>query len=333
MVLSGLSALFLNQKIQMMKTIIKNCIRIIAVLSFLLMLPSCNSHQAKNDETPTRGNIKISVDESFSLLIDSEVYTFQALYQNAHVTPQYKPDVDVINDLLNDSVRTVVTTSTLSQTELDYLKTIQIYPRTVIIAHDALAFIVNKKNTDTLLKSTTIKGLFTGEISNWNQINQKNKLGEIKVVFDNKKSGNVNYFKEKFKLDTSLLKNISAAQTNEEVISYVEKNPNAIGILSVNWISDRRDSITQTFLSRFKVVAISPEFDPDGGYYYQPYQAYIADKSYPYIRDVYMISRETFTGLGSGFMQFVAGEKGQRIILKAKLVPSTMPIRLVEIKK
>jgi phosphate transport system substrate-binding protein len=317
----------------MMKTIIKNCIRIIAILSFLLILPSCKSHQAKNDETPTRGNIKISVDESFSLLIDSEIYTFQALYQNAHVTPQYKPDVDVINDLLNDSVRTVVTTSTLSQTELDYLKTLQIYPRTVTIAKDALAFIVNKKNTDTILKSTSIKELFTGEISNWSQINPKSNLGDIKVVFDNKKSGNVNYFKDKFKLDSSMMKNISAAQTNEEVISYVEKNPNAIGILSVNWISDRRDSITQTFLSRFNVVAISPEFDPDGGYYYKPYQAYIADKSYPYIRDVYMVSRETFTGLGSGFMQFVAGEKGQRIILKAKLVPATMPIRLVEIKK
>jgi phosphate transport system substrate-binding protein len=317
----------------MMKTIIKNCIRIIAILSFLLILPSCKSHQAKNDETPTRGNIKISVDESFSLLIDSEIYTFQALYQNAHVTPQYKPDVDVINDLLNDSVRTVVTTSTLSQTELDYLKTLKIYPRTVTIAKDALAFIVNKKNTDTILKSTSIKELFTGEISNWSQINPKSNLGDIKVVFDNKKSGNVNYFKDKFKLDSSMMKNISAAQTNEEVISYVEKNPNAIGILSVNWISDRRDSITQTFLSRFNVVAISPEFDPDGGYYYKPYQAYIADKSYPYIRDVYMVSRETFTGLGSGFMQFVAGEKGQRIILKAKLVPATMPIRLVEIKK
>jgi phosphate transport system substrate-binding protein len=317
-----------------MKTIIKNCVFIVVILSLFEVFSACKDGlQTKNDETPTRGNIKISVDESFSLLIDSEIYTFQALYQNAHVTPQYKPDIDVINDLINDSVRTVVTTSTLSQNDLDYLKTLQIYPRTITVAHDALAFIVNKKNTDTLLKSTSIKGLFTGEISNWSQINPKNKLGEIKLVFDNKKSGNVNYFKDKFKLDSTLTKNILAAQTNEEVISYVEKNPNAIGVLSVNWISDSRDSITQTFLSRFKVVAISPEFDPEGGNYYKPYQAYIADKSYPYNRDVYMICRETFNGLGSGFMQFVAGEKGQRIILKSKLVPATMPIRLVEFKK
>jgi len=46
-----------------------------------------------------------------------------------------------------------------------------------------------------------------------------------------------------------------------------------------------------------------------------------------------MVSRESFSGLGSGFISFVAGEKGQRIILKSGLVPATMPIRLVKVKK
>ena len=45
-----------------------------------------------------------------------------------------------------------------------------------------------------------------------------------------------------------------------------------------------------------------------------------------------MINRETFAGLGSGFISFVAGEKGQRIILKSGIVPAAMPIRLIQIK-
>jgi len=81
------------------------------------------------------------------------------------------------------------------------------------------------------------------------------------------------------------------------------------------------------------VVAVSSEFDTEGVEFTKPYQAYIADKSYPFIREVYMISRETFTGLGSGFISFVASDPGQRIILKSKLVPATMPVRLVEAKK
>jgi phosphate transport system substrate-binding protein len=65
----------------------------------------------------------------------------------------------------------------------------------------------------------------------------------------------------------------------------------------------------------------------------KPYQGYIAERSYPFCRDVYMISRETFSGLGTGFVSFVAGDQGQRIILKSGLVPATMPVRLIEIRK
>ena len=68
----------------------------------------------------------------------------------------------------------------------------------------------------------------------------------------------------------------------------------------------------------------------DSGFY-QPYQAYIAQKSYPLVRDIMMISREARSGLASGFMAFVASDKGQRIVLKSGLVPATMPIRIVEI--
>jgi len=46
-----------------------------------------------------------------------------------------------------------------------------------------------------------------------------------------------------------------------------------------------------------------------------------------------VINREYFSGLGTGFAQFIAGEKGQRIFLKSGLVPAQMPIRLVEVKK
>ena len=102
--------------------------------------------------------------------------------------------------------------------------------------------------------------------------------------------------------------------------------------MSVNWVSDQNDSITRGFLKRVKVVAISSELNSDGEDFFRPYQGFIADKSYPFIRDVYMINRETFAGLGSGFVQFVAGDLGQRIILKMGMVPATMPVRLVKIR-
>jgi phosphate transport system substrate-binding protein len=44
-----------------------------------------------------------------------------------------------------------------------------------------------------------------------------------------------------------------------------------------------------------------------------------------------MVSREARSGLASGFIAYVASDKGQRVVLKLGLVPATMPIRIVEV--
>jgi phosphate transport system substrate-binding protein len=57
----------------------------------------------------------------------------------------------------------------------------------------------------------------------------------------------------------------------------------------------------------------------------------MAQGQYPLLRDVMIVSREARTGLASGFMAFMASDKGQRIVLKSGLVPATMPIRIIEV--
>jgi phosphate transport system substrate-binding protein len=310
---------------------IKSFVIVVIIASIAL---SCNTNPAAviKDETPTRGDIKIGADESFTFLTDAEIQVFESIYSYSIITPTFKPELDLLNDFLNDSIRLMITSRKLSKEEDDFLKAKQIYPRSTTIAYDAVAFIVNRKNKDSLISYNAIRDLFKGKISNWNQLSSNNNSGKIKVVFDNNKSANVRYIKEKLQISDSLPKNCYAVSNNAEVINYVEKNVNAIGLISVNWISDKDDSISHDFLKRIKVVAISGEFDSEGVDYYRPYPGYIADKSYPFIREVYMISRETFTGLGSGFIAFVASDIGQRIVLKMGMVPATMPIRLIQTK-
>ena len=122
--------------------------------------------------------------------------------------------------------------------------------------------------------------------------------------------------------------------SNEEVVNYIQNNKNGLGIISVNWISDSQDTISNKFLQKIVVAGISEDGDDEGlGPFLKPYQGYIAEGSYPFIREVYVICRESFAGLGTGFASFVAGDQGQRIIRRSGLVPAQMPIRLVEIKR
>jgi phosphate transport system substrate-binding protein len=120
--------------------------------------------------------------------------------------------------------------------------------------------------------------------------------------------------------------NSFAVSSDSAVVDYVSMNVNAIGFIGSSWISDNDDSTTNKFLGTISVAGLSK-----GDEYYQPYQAYIAQGEYPLSRDVVVISREARAGLATGFIAFVAGDKGQRIVLKAGLVPGTMPLRIIEI--
>jgi len=301
-------------------------------MSFIMILSSCRNEGPKTlDETPTRGNIKITVDESFQPLFDTEIFTFTHLYTSANITPQYKPEYDVIEDYMNDSVKVIVSSKKLTDYQIQYLRESQIIARTTTFAWDALALVTNKSNPDTLINYEVIKDIFQGKIKRWKEIDPKSKLGDIQVIFDNTKSGNIRYFKEQFEIKDNLPGNFYAVNSNPEVIEFVSRNSDAMGIVSVNWISDKDDSLSMSFVRKINVLAISQPYLNDGSYY-RPYQGSIYDKSYPFVREIFLISRETFAGLGSGFINWACAEQGQRIVLKSGLVPATMPIRLVQIK-
>ncbi len=297
------------------------------VLSFV----SCQGGNTVIQETPTRGNIKIISDESFQPLIDTEVFTFTHLYDNAKIKATFKPEFDVINDFMNDSVKVIVTSRKLTDDQIQYLRDTLVIARTTTFAYDALALVINKNNKDSLLTFKSVKDIFLGNTVNWKELDPKSKLSDISVIFDNTKSGNIRYFRELFEIKDNLPGNFFAVNNNAEVIDFVSRNPGALGIVSVNWISDKDDSTSMSFIKKIRVVAVSQQLSGDDSYY-RPYQGSIYDKSYPFVREIYFISRETFKGLGSGFIQWATAEQGQRIVLKSGLVPATMPIRLVEIK-
>jgi len=296
-----------------------------------VFIVSCRGGNNTLQETPTRGNIKIIADESFQPLIDTEVYTFTQLYTNAKITPQYKPEYDVITDFMNDSVKVIVTSKKLTDDQIKYLRDTLVIARTITFAYDALALVTNKENKDTLVKYDAIKDIFLGKNKTWKDLDVKSKLGKISIIFDNTKSGNIRYFKELFEIKDTLPDNFYAVNNNEEVINFVARNRDALGVISVNWISDKDDSTSMSFIKKVNVLAVSRPFFEDNSYY-RPYQGSIYDRSYPFVREIYLISRETFSGLGSGFIQWATAEQGQRIVLKSGLVPATMPIRLVQIK-
>jgi len=293
---------------------------------------ACDQSVSAPLDTPTQGEINISIDDSYTPIMEAELYAFHSFYKYAKIIAHYKPEGEAVKDLLNDSVRLVVMSRELTASEKNVFEKINLHPKTLKIAYDAVAIIVHPANKDTNLTMNKLKSIISGVDSTWKQVNTHSHLEKITVVFDNKSSGNARFIQEKFLGSNPFPKNCFAAKSNKEVVDYVSENKNAIGVIGVNWISDKDDTLMLGFLKKINVVALASSdvaVIPDD--YYKPYQAYIQQGTYPLCRNVYIVSREARAGLGTGFSAFVAGDKGQRIILKSGLVPATAPIRLIHL--
>jgi phosphate transport system substrate-binding protein len=229
--------------------------------------------------------------------------------------------------LMRDSVKVAIVTRRLTQDEKNTLKQQQGTGREADVAISGVALIVNRANRDTTISVSQLKGILDGNVKQWKQLGGKSN-DDINVVFDSPTSGLIRYLKDSVANVNVLPKNCFAVNSNEAVVDYVSKNENALGLIGLEWISDKDDSTSNNFLGRIKVMAVARDSTP-----FQPYQAYLALKQYPLMRKITIINRESHTGLGHGFASFFASEPGQRIVLKSGLVPATMPLRVVEINK
>lgn len=291
---------------------------------FSVLVASCGNKKSKDGRTDTysSGAISFASDESFSPIINEEIGVFQHDYPQAKVTPIYTSESDAINKLLNQKTWLAFAARDFRPSEINSLKAMHFLPQSFKVAYDALAFIVNKDNTDTLISVQDIKNIMNGRITKWSQLHKGSKRGTITVVFDNPKSSTVHFIEDSVLGGKPIVNsNVAAVNKTSEVISYVEKNPNAIGIIGNNWLNDKRDSTNLTFNKKIRVMSVSRVHPATVASSWKPYQYYIYNGNYPLIRTIYALLNDPRQGLPWGFAHFVQGPKGQLIMMKSGLLP------------
>lgn len=288
----------------------------IVSFAFCMVMASCGNGSNVPTDTLTTGKVDISVDETYQPIIEQQLKVFDSSYPDAHITAHYKSESDCIKDLLENKARLALVTRPLNAAELKFCEEHSIAPSSLDIARDAVAIIVNPASADTLLTTDNLKAILTGQYKN-----------KYTVVVDNEGSSTFRFLTDSILRGTAIGKNIYAAKSNPAVVDYVANNPSAIGLIGLPYISDDLDSTTGSFLSKIKVVAMQ---DPKSGEFNKPYQAYVALRTYPFTRHLYYINRETWSGLGSGFANFMAHERGQLIFFHAHLFPIRIPVQVRE---
>jgi len=287
-------------------------------------LISCGAPGQQNKDTFTTGEVYIAVDESLEPFVSTCIYNFENLNQGSKINAVYLPESMAFSAFLSDTIRAIIAGRKLTSIEEAHFKRIKIVPRYTIFGSDAIAFLINKSNPDSLLSLASIEKIFKGGIQDWSQISSNGFSAPLGLVFDHPGSGSITALKTYFDL-IDLPSNTYALDKNTEVVNYVAENKGAIGIIGNNWINNLNSQELEIFHNKVQVALVNTL--NDSSLFVRPDQTYIADSTYAFIRTIYGINRESRQGLGSGIISFIATDRGQRIMLKSGLLPFWMPPR------
>lgn len=294
----------------------------VCCVSFAIV--GCQSQQENNEnkatryDTPTSGEITIAVDEAFYLLAKQQVDAFMNEYENTKINIMVLPEDKAIQLMLRDSVDAVMVSRNLNANERQVVEKQKTSVKDWLQAYDALAVVVNKEVKDSVISIAQLKKIFAGDIKSWKQLNPRNEDEEIAIIIDNANSSNYNFVGSKLEaIDIAKLK-IYASKSNKTTLEQVAKNKKSLGIVAFDWLKEAD-------FSQIKLVAIQDEKNTK-----KPSQAAFAENSYPLRRECYTLVKGGRIGLAHAWATFVSQEIGQRIILKAGLLPAKIPTREIE---
>ena len=168
----------------------------------------------------------------------------------------------------------------------------------VAIAVDGIAIIVSPKNTVSNLTMNQTRDIFTGNITNWNQLGGSD--AKINVVNREEGSGT------RDGVQTIVLKggNFSGGivqSSTGAVRTTVSQDANAIGYISSAEVDSSVKAVS--------IDGMAPTYDN------------IANRTYKIQRDLFFVTNGDPSGLASQFLNFTLGPVGQELLKADGLVP------------
>jgi phosphate transport system substrate-binding protein len=271
----------------------------------------------------TSGTLHLDADESIGPVARMIAGSFQASYPKSTIIVMTVDAREAIANFINDSVRVIFSAREFNEEELGVLKK---YPdiewKGYKCAMDAIAVIAHKSNTQKELRLSELDSIFEGSLARWRS---SGKLIDVVVGGINSSVNEV--FQHKILKGKPFTPAAVKIQRSDSLVHYVTGNPNAIGIVGINWLRGHEDQLTVFALGQ---PGVRPDTTEPVGRFYPPLQAHIYRGYYPITRPVFIYSRDYSYTVAAGFIGYVNSIHGQQKFLNEGLVPVTMPVRLVE---
>ena len=231
------------------------------------------------------------------------------------------PDVDIavtgggsgtgIAALINGTADMANASREMKESEIEEAKANGFEPVEHLVAIDALAVIVNPANPVGQLTIEQLSLIFTGKISNWQEVGGND--APIILVSRESNSGTHVYFLETVvRMGDSESTEVFAPQTllmpsSVGITSEIQRNPNAIGYDGLGYVTEHE-----------KLIAVAQDASSP---FILPSVQSGADGSYPIARGLYIYTAGEPTGIIAEYLAWIKGTAGQTIVADLGFVP------------
>lgn len=277
------------------------------------ILFSCSKTKDKDIDNPNKGEITVETDESFKSVIEALAERYMALNPLTKINVVIKKEDLGFLDLLNKKARVVVMSRELSNQEKAAFDTkVELPWQPAKFAADAVLFVVPKNSPVESVSMDEIYKELTSDSKN--------------LIFDGTNSSNLNFVAQKFNKKPADLK-FSIINGNENVVSQLKNYPGKIGVISYNTISRPFGEEAQRLRTELKILKVIKN-----GKVYEPSLDNLKTMNYPFTRVLYLLTNETYYGLGNGFIRFSCQQLGQIVVEKEGLQPYNIFKREVQMR-
>ena len=300
----------------------------------LLLLVSCGTNPKKANSYLHEDDVKFAADVSFLPILQELSQLYGLRKPESVMLPLYCSEDSAIRLLLADSVRMAISTRPLNDNEKAIVEQHNLPLLQSKIAYDAFALIVNKENPDTVINVNELRKFVQGKITRWEQLEMGSKKGELSLVFDASGSSTVRYMKDSLNNGKDLKGNIFAQGSNLKVIQTIKDNPNAIGVVSTDWLRVHQGDTTtlQNFYGLDVRVMLVGKVGKAKADWQRPYQYYIATGEYPLVRSVWEITTDPRTrSTMRSFYFFLKENDGQRVINSSSQLLTRNQVQIKEV--
>jgi phosphate transport system substrate-binding protein len=287
--------------------------QVAALVVALVGIGSCASPAPPRQAAPP-APIVLAGTEYVAPMLRAQLLAFRELYPQADsIELRLNGSAEGMEELVNGEVGMALLMRDLTDPEVEAAVTkdgLRSFP----IAWDGVAVIVNPSSPVEQISRTELNQIYSGKATDWGAFGWR-RGGGILAITGGPRLGLYGFGEQALLGDSAYAPTIYALDSEEEIARVVAERPNAIGLVSRPFVTDK-----------VRALRISPA----KGLPYVPFdRAHLLERRYPLLRSLAIATAKEPRRSAADFITFVSSVDGQQILARHGYAPATVPIRIV----